>query len=241
MPVHDRTGYAPAGDFRNQIARGSRGGPPVWWMRKAQGMSSCRCGEVGRANCQKHAAADQLKYRLRGQTTPAERANGIENGPEFEVFGRFPRGWLRHVLKSRLLGDVKRDEILHVCSGTLATSERWTVDIRVEARPTVVADGRQLPFRDGAFKAVLLDPPYTEEYARNLYGLKYPRASHLLREAARVTKPDGRIGILHIFVPFAPPGCSLVDVYGVTTGVGYRMRAFTVWQKSQASLLEGSA
>jgi hypothetical protein len=154
----------------------------------------------------------------------------------FAVFGRYPKGFLRHVVRAQLLGNVQRAEILHVCSGTLSESERWTTDIRIEARPRVVADGRFLPYKTGAFRAVMLDPPYSEQYARNLYGTENPRPSWLLREAARVVVPGGRVGILHVAVPFAPPHCRLVKVYGVSTGVGFRIRAFTVYERDQDSL-----
>jgi hypothetical protein len=167
--------------------------------------------------------------------------HGPEADPDgFAVFGRFPKGWLRHIVKAALLGPVRRDRILHVCSGTLSETERWTVDVRSQARPRVVADGRALPFRDGSFPAVLLDPPYSDQYARNLYGVENPRPSWLLKEAARVVMPGGRIGMLHVAVPFAPPGCRLVSVWGVSTGVGFRIRALTVYEKAQPDLFDGA-
>lgn len=156
----------------------------------------------------------------------------------FAVFGRYPNGFLRYVLKAQLLGAVDRATVLHVCSGTLSDSERWTVDLRAAARPTVQASGTALPFRAGSFPAVMLDPPYSDEYARNLYGVENPRPSWLLREAARVVVPGGRIGILHVAVPFAPRGTRLVNVWGISTGVGFRIRAFTVYEKEQESLTE---
>ena len=110
------------------------------------------------------------------------------------------------------------------------------MDLRGEAKPRVIANGCALPFRAASFGAVMLDPPYSDQYARNLYRTENPRPSWLLREAARVVRPSGRIGILHVAVPFAPPGCHLVKVYGVSTGVGFRIRAFTVYEREQACL-----
>jgi SAM-dependent methyltransferase len=110
------------------------------------------------------------------------------------------------------------------------------VDIRPEAHPDVVADGRDLPFADGYFAGALLDPPYSVEYARDLYGTDYPRPSHLLREAARVVRPCGRFAMLHYIVANPPPGCRIVDVRGVTQGCGYRIRALTVYERDQDSL-----
>lgn len=108
--------------------------------------------------------------------------------------------------------------------------------MRPQARPSVVARGEALPFIDGAFRAVLIDPPYTEEYARNLYRSEFPRPAHLLREAARVVKPGGRIGLLHIAVPITPPGCDFVTSFGVVPGPGFRIRAFTVYERQQPGL-----
>jgi hypothetical protein len=59
--------------------------------------------------------------------------------------------------------------------------------------------------------------------------------------AARVVEPCGRIGILHVAVPFPPPGCVLIDSFGISSGCGFRMRALTVFERSQDSLFEGAA
>jgi len=110
------------------------------------------------------------------------------------------------------------------------------VDIRAAARPTIVADGRSLPFKGGTFKAVLIDPPWSVEYARDLYGTDYPRPSHLLTEAVRVARPCARIGFVHFLVPSPPRGAALVAVKGITTGCGYRIRALSIFEKHQDQL-----
>ena len=99
-----------------------------------------------------------------------------------------------------------------------------------------MADATALPFDDGTFDAVAIDPPYSVEYAEMLYGTEYPRPSHLLAEAARVVVPGGRVSMLHFLVPASPPALDFETVYGVTTGVGYRIRALTVWRKRNADL-----
>lgn len=205
---------------------GSRGGAAIWVMREAWMPRTETHGQW-------------MRNGQPRRTTPVgvDRAPDMADPDGFAVFGRFSKGWLRHILRLELLGrGVGRDDVLHVCSGTLGPEERWTVDLRPEARPRVVATGCALPFRDGSVRAVLLDPPYSDQYARNLYGTENPRPSWLLREAARVVVPGGRIGILHVAIPFAPPGCRLVTVYGVTTGVGFRIRALTLYERAQAEL-----
>lgn len=104
--------------------RGSRGGAPIW------------------------VAAPAFVPPSHWKSSPAADPDG------FAVFGRYPKGFLAHVLKLQLVGPVRRDQVLHVCSGTLSESEAWTVDLRPQAKPRVIADGRALPFRDGAFAAV---------------------------------------------------------------------------------------
>ena len=111
------------------------------------------------------------------------------------------------------------------------------MDIRSEAKPRILADAKTMPFKSDSFRAVMLDPPYSDQYARNLYRTDNPRPSWLLKEAARIVKPCGRVGLLHVAIPFAPEGCRLMKVYGVSCGVGFRIRAFTVWEKDQAALL----
>lgn len=223
--------------------------------------SPCNCGSAGDGpavgaslDCPRHGPRRRLKRLKGGRWGPREgpdvppyrtalaggHARDFSSGlkgadPDgFAVFGRFPKGLLRHILKLQLLGDVRRNEVLHVCSGTL--TERWTVDLRAEARPRVQADGTALPFRSASFKAVLIDPPYSDAYARNLYGTAMPRNSWLLREAARVVVPCGRIGLFHIGLPFAPPGCRLVRAYPVSTGVGFRWRGLTIYERAQPGL-----
>ena len=209
----------------------ARGGAKIWRMRESWMPSSCTCKTNGRQNCLRHMGQDGLNAQMEGADPDG-----------FAVFGQFPHGFLADVLRMRILGDVTRDEVLHVCSGTLGPREKWTVDMRPAARPTVVARGEALPFRDQSFKAVLLDPPYTEEYARNLYRSEFPRPSHLLREAARVVRHGGRFGLLHIAVPITPGGCDFVTSFGVVPGPGFRIRAFTVYQRNQVGLpFEASA
>lgn len=164
--------------MRGGLTIAARGGAKIWTMRGAWMPSQCSC-DVDRRSCMRHKGQQALNEQMREDADP----------DGFAVFGQFPYGFLKDVVRMKLLGDVPRQDILHVCSGTLSEHERWTVDIRPAARPSVIAKGQALPFLDATFAAVLLDPPYTEEYARNLYRSEFPRPSHLLKEAARVVKP----------------------------------------------------
>jgi SAM-dependent methyltransferase len=149
------------------------------------------------------------------------------------VFGMFPASFIPKILP--WLG-CARAEVLHVCSGGLPPGEGIRVDVRAEAKPDIVADGRALPLADASVAAVLIDPPYSEHYARELYGTDYPRPAHLLAEAARVVLPNGRIAIVHYIVPNPPQGTRFIRCFGLSMGFGYPMRAVTLYEREQASL-----
>lgn len=225
MSHPQRTRIVPRG-LVNDVVIAARGGAKIWSMRNAWMPSQCTCETHGRTACLRHKGQEALNRQMDETADP----------DGFAVFGQFPYGFLKDVVKMQLLGNVRRNDILHVCSGTLSEHERWTVDMRPAARPSVIAKGQALPFQEASFAAVMIDPPYTEEYARNLYRSEFPRPSHLLREAARVVKPGGRIGLLHIAVPITPADCEFVSSMGVVPGPGFRIRAFTVYQRRQASL-----
>lgn len=151
-------------------------------------------------------------------------------GPQ--IFGQYPQGFLAFAIKA-----MQTTDLLHVCSGSLPPGTPGVrADIRGDAKPDVQCDGRALPFKDDSFEGVLTDPPYTLEYAQSLYGTEYPRPSHLMREATRVVKPGGLIGMMHFLVPSPTPGLKLERVVGITTGTGYRIRAWTLYRKEQSQL-----
>lgn len=157
--------------------------------------------------------------------------------PEAEYFGDFPdgggypHGFLRRAFD--ILGIVSPERVLHVCSGSMKIGVR--VDIRFEMAPTIVADVNTLPFRDSTFEWVMADPPYSQEYATNLYGTGavYPSPHTLVDECLRVLKPGGRLGFMHHIVPkFHKPG-RLLNVYTITQGPGYNVRAWSVFTKHE--------
>lgn len=184
-------------------------------------------------------------YRRREGTAPGRAAlwgatEAVDFPPPEGVWGAYPKRFATWALKAL---QCPASEVLHVCSGALTSSDvggGLRVDLRGAARPDLRADGRALPFRDASFSGVLIDPPYSVEYAEVLYGTDYPRPSHLLAEAARVVRPGGRVGFLHFLVPSnARTSLRFERVYGVTQGLGYRIRAFTVYVRTPAGLFDG--
>lgn len=158
-----------------------------------------------------------------------------EHFGDFPEGGGYPKRFMAHAYDTLRVTDTER--VLHLCSGSVRDGVR--VDARAATRPTVVADCRAAPFRDASFDWIMADPPYAESYAENLYGTgaRYPRPGEILREAARLLRPGGRVGLLHFIVPMVRRPLRIVGVWGITTGLGNAIRAWTVLEKAAAERL----
>lgn len=143
--------------------------------------------------------------------------------------GGYPTGFIEWACVQMGCPDPAR--ILHLCSGSVVTGTR--VDVRAEMNPDIVADCRNVPLPDSSQDFILADPPYSVEYAANLYGTEdhYPLPGQIMREACRLLKPGGKVGLLHFQVPMIRKPLGIVGVFGVTTGCGYAIRAWTLAQK----------
>jgi hypothetical protein len=143
--------------------------------------------------------------------------------------GGYPKGFLEWAYTTLGVGDP--GAVLHLCSGSVRTGT--TVDIRPECHPSVVADCRNTGLDANSFKFIMCDPPYSEDYATNLYGTgeNYPKPGQILKEVSRLLMPDGLCGFLHFQVPMTKKPLKIQTVYGVTTGAGYAIRAFTTMKK----------
>ncbi len=164
-------------------------------------------------------------------------------GPQISVGsncpGQFPKGFMPRVM--RLWGRGKRDRLM-MFSGAFDEPGWVTIDIRPEVSPMIVGNCEFLPFPDQSFDLVIMDPPYSAEEAKRLYGLKYVRLGAALNEAARVLRPGGILCCLHRIVPYYWCGESkefrqlkVIGVVGVFTSAGMsNMRALTVWRKQES-------
>lgn len=148
---------------------------------------------------------------------------------EFPDGGGYPIGFVEWALKE--MGCEDSSSVLHLCAGSVKTGVR--VDIRPELRPDIIADCRSVPLPDSSQDFILADPPYSQDYARNLYGTHehYPRPGEICREAARLLKPGGLFGLMHFQVPMIRKPLSIVNVYGISQGLGYAIKAWTLMKK----------
>lgn len=139
-------------------------------------------------------------------------------------YGAYPGGFLWRA-KVLLPG-----EMCHLCSGTVRGD--FTVDIDPKTEPDLIADARHTGLPNESFDAVLIDPPYSPEHAKNYNYQGYPKPKHLLQEAWRLVRPGGRIGMLHFLFPQPPTKeARLLALVGVVTGCNGKIRVFTVYEK----------
>jgi hypothetical protein len=108
------------------------------------------------------------------------------------------------------------------------------VDVRPEVNPTHLEDATKTSIPSSSCDFVMIDPPYSEQLAHDLYGTRkhYHGINSFTKEAERICSPGGLIVTLSYEIPKRIPGCDFIAVVGVYTMpfCGY-MRCFTVSRK----------
>lgn len=152
--------------------------------------------------------------------------------------GAFPRGLLSRLKKNGWWGEKR----LWLFSGSFRDPTGTTVDINPAVKANYIANCEELPFVDEAFDFVMLDPPYSEKEALELYNMPYFNIVKVMNKAARVCKAGGFVVLLHRLIPSHHPQenshkkrLKLEAIIGVFTIAGYsNIRALVVWRKMQS-------
>lgn len=148
--------------------------------------------------------------------------------------GGFPRQFLPWVREMGWLNG--SENICWLCSGGVK-EPGVRVDIRPETNPDVVRDATDTGLESNRFDFAVIDPPYSKELAKKLYGTAefYYSINVFLDEAVRITRPGGNIITLSYECPKIPKGCAILAVWGVyqIPLISY-MRCFCVFQKKSA-------
>lgn len=152
----------------------------------------------------------------------------------FPSGGGYPKRFLPWAM--RQLGARDHAEVLHLCSGSVVAP--LTIDARRDTPARVIADVRWLPIRPGSIRFALADPPYGDDYAEVLWGTGaiYPTPAVLVREVAPCLAVGGRLGLLHQYQPPTLAGLTVRSVHAISTGPGYRLRCFTVLERTPEQL-----
>lgn len=139
-----------------------------------------------------------------------------------------------------LLGATLDEPVLHVCGGMakhypyrrgFGPNDR-TLDIDPLVEPDFLQDARE-PLPRG-FKAILLDPPYSEDDAAKYRAgaSVYPKPNALVKNSLDALLPGQRAGIIHYLLPSPPKGSIFVAGVAVICGFNNRVRMFSVFEKA---------
>lgn len=151
--------------------------------------------------------------------------------PKSKYKGGFPLFFEQNLVQ--LLG--YPDEILHPFGGRAEHGLR--VDLNETLEPHVVADAHALPFADATFDCVILDPPYSDEEALELYATTVKlRPALYTKEAVRVCKPGGWVVVYTDREPRRPPRCNHTMRIVVVLRPSHRPRICMVFQKRKSGM-----
>lgn len=144
--------------------------------------------------------------------------------------GAFPLYFEENLIQ--LLGYPER--VLHPFGGMAETGTR--VDLNPTVQPDVVADAHELPFEDGSFDCVILDPPYSDEEAAELYETPPLRPAVYTAEALRVLREGGWLVVYTDREPARPPRCNHTLRIVVVLRPHHRPRIAGVFQKRRPGM-----
>ena len=104
-------------------------------------------------------------------------------------------------------------------------------DVNPEAEPDIYADAHNLPFNDDLFDAVYLDPPYNDEYSKELYNTGKVVYKQFSKEAVRVCKPGGYVVSYHMRMTPRPAGTTYFKRIFVGTRIWHTPRIACIFKK----------
>ena len=152
--------------------------------------------------------------------------------PATGQFQRYPGRFWYNFLRTYSL-DQTEDKVLHMFSGSMDWGD--TTDLRAETGATFVGPYDDLPIEDNVYDFVIADPPYTMGFANEWITHKkdLPKPKRILLEAARVTKPNGIIAIMHvILIPaYKVANVKRTAIHNILVGPNNAFRGLNVYRK----------
>ncbi len=151
--------------------------------------------------------------------------------PKSRYKGGFPLFFEQNLVQ--LLG--YPDRVLHPFGGRAEIGVRVDLDPLVE--PDIVGDAHALPFDDESFDCVILDPPYSDEEALELYATKIRlRPAVYTAEAVRVCRQGGWVVVYTDREPRRPPRCNHTMRIVVVLRPSHSPRIAGVFQKRKPGM-----
>lgn len=141
---------------------------------------------------------------------------------------KYPGCYPLHFEK-RLPEILETESYIHLFSGKAISGMR--VDINSKVMPDLVCDVHNIPFPNNCFEGGMADPPYTKEFAKNLYNTEYPKWSVWTKELVRVVKSGCRIGIMHNYIVPRLANCDMEEIIVILLRIKQYPKIVTVQRK----------
>ncbi len=108
----------------------------------------------------------------------------------------------------------------------------FKVDLKNDSHPNYSGDAHHLPEEwTDRWNMCILDPPYTSNWSRVLYGTSEILYSKYIEEAVRIVKPGGYIACYHWAAVPTPDSCTLHRRIFIARDFFKKLRLCTVFQK----------
>lgn len=104
-------------------------------------------------------------------------------------------------------------------------------DINPDVLPDIVCDAHNLPFKEESFDFVLCDPPYSTDLSGRLYKTGPIKESLFVKEAVRVCKTGGYVGLYHWVMSPRPKHTRPDRIIVIITRMRHHARFCCVYQK----------
>lgn len=150
--------------------------------------------------------------------------------PKSKYPGGFPLHFEQNLIQ--LLGYPR--DVLQPFGGMAEIGVR--VDLNPTLNPDIVADAHDLPFPDESFDCVILDPPYSDEEALELYQTPALKPGLYTKEAVRVLKEGGWLCVYTDKEPRRPSRCNHTLRIMIVLRPGHSPRICMVFQKRKKNM-----
>ena len=141
---------------------------------------------------------------------------------------KYPGCYPMH-FERRLPEILETENYVHFFAGMATTGYR--IDVNADVCPDLVCDVHDVPLDDESFDGGMADPPYTQEFAKELYNTEYPRWGEWTRELVRLVKPGGRIGIMHNYIVPRLVDCDMEEIIVILLRIKQYPKIVTVQRK----------
>ena len=128
------------------------------------------------------------------------------------------------------------EKVLHPFGGMAEYGIR--VDLNKDVDPDVIADAHHLPFKDNVFDMVILDPPYSNELSKSMYGTGKIVYKQYAKEAVRVCKNNGFVVVYHYKMLPRPIGTIYHRRILLAVRINHHLRYVGIFQKSKIIMIK---